>query len=95
MRSARLVRIHNSVCRFIDLVRTLITRPASLAGQHDARPSFTGGTSKKHQNGLAEGMKVDVPIVLRVRVEANVTKDLHAYDGVDEEEHGDQEDDIR
>ena len=35
-----------------------------------------------------------MPVVLRVWMEANVAKDLHADDGVDEEEHGDEQDDI-
>ena len=40
-------------------------------------------------------MKVDVSIVVRVRVENNIPKHLHPDDGVDEEQHPNQEDDIR
>lgn len=40
-------------------------------------------------------MKVDVSIVVCVRVEHNIPKHLHPDDGVDEEQHPNQEDYIR
>ena len=33
-------------------------------------------------------------VVLGVRMKADVAKDLHADDGVDEEQHGDEQDDV-
>ena len=38
---------------------------------------------------------MSLPVVLCVWVEVDVAKDLHPDDGVDEEQHGDQENDVR
>ena len=48
---------------------------------------------KDHDAG-PEGLEVDVAVVLGVRVEADVTEDLHPDDCVDEEQHGDEQDDV-
>ena len=39
-------------------------------------------------------MKVDMSIVVRVRIEHNVPEYLHPDDGVNEEQHPDQEDNV-
>ena len=39
-------------------------------------------------------MKVDMSIVVRVRIENNVPEYLHSNDGVYEEQHPDQEDNV-
>ena len=50
---------------------------------------------EEHQDAGSEGMEVDVSVVLCVRIESNVAKDLHPDDGVNEEQHGNEQDDIR
>ena len=40
-------------------------------------------------------MEVDMSVVFCVRIESNVSKDLHSDDGVDEKEHSDQQNDVR
>ena len=54
-----------------------------------------GHTPEQDHDARAEGLEVDVSVVLRPRDEPEVPKDLHPDDGVDEEEHGDQQDDVR
>ena len=49
---------------------------------------------KENQNGGNEWLKVDMPIVVSVGVENNVTKHLHSDDCIDEEQHPYQQDDI-
>ena len=50
---------------------------------------------KENQNGGNEWLKVDMPIVVSVGVENNVPKHLHPDNCIDEEQHPDQEDDVR
>lgn len=40
-------------------------------------------------------MKVDVSIVVSIRVEYNVSENLHSNYSVDEEQHPDEQDNIR
>ena len=49
---------------------------------------------KENQDGGNEWLKVDMSIVVRVRIEHNVPEYLHPNDGVNEEQHPDQEDNV-
>ena len=49
---------------------------------------------EQDHDARAEGLEVDVPVVLGARDELEVAEDLHADDGVDKEEHGNEEDDV-
>ena len=40
-------------------------------------------------------MEVDMSVVFCVRIESYVSEDLHSDDGVDEKQHGDQQNDVR
>lgn len=50
---------------------------------------------KEKNNRVEEGLEIVVAIDFRGRVQPNISEDLHPDDGVDEEEHSDQEADIR
>lgn len=78
----------------IVLVGHGVAWPALLAGQHDAGPRLACGTPEQHHDAGPERLEVDVPVVLCVRVEVDVPEYLHPDDGIDEEQHGNEQDDV-
>lgn len=92
--SAGLVRIHGKASGSVDLVRPLVTMAATDAGHHDVGPGLSRRASEEHHEGLRYGAEVVVPLDGCVRVEVDVAEELHADDGVDEEEHDHEHHDV-
>lgn len=93
--AACLVRIHWQTCRLIELDGTLVAKPAGDTSHHDVRPGFSGRASKQHHESLKDGPKVVVALDGSVGIQVDVAEQLHAHDGVDEEQHHHQHHDIR
>lgn len=54
-------------------------------------PILARGASKQQHERLRKDLEVIVPVDGALRVELDVAEHLHTYDGVDEEEHGDEQ----
>ena len=50
---------------------------------------------EKDEETSSKSMEVDMSVVFCVRIESYVSEDLHSDDGVDEKQHGDQQNDVR
>ena len=92
--SARLVRVHGEAGGLVDLNGELVTNLAADARHHDFGPSFACGTSEENHESLENGAKVGVSLNGSVGVKVDVAKQLHADDGVDEEQHHHQHHDV-
>lgn len=77
---------------FIALLR--LTLDTSQTRSHNLLPILTRGTPKQQHERLREHLEVVVPIDGALRVELDVAKHLHTDDGVDEEEHSDEQTDV-
>ena len=58
------------------LVCPEVALDTGLAGEHDRGPGLACRTPEQHHDSISEGVKVDMPVVIRVRIEADVAKDL-------------------
>lgn len=94
VRAAFLVRVHWQACRFVELDGAFVAEPARDAGHHDVGPGLAGRAPEQHHESLEDGPKVVVALDCSVGIQVDVAKQLHAHDGVDEEQHHHQHHDI-
>ena len=92
--SARLVWVHGEAGGFVDLYGEFITNLAANTRHHDFGPRFACGTSEENHESLENGAKVGVSLNGSVGVKVDVAEQLHADDGIDEEQHHHEHHDV-